>query len=255
MSAVLRWILYVSVMAAALCGVAMAIDPELAAWALATVGQHAHDPYVRLLAGAVGGVVLASELLLVGSWLRERRFAREFSYTTTLGQVSVGLVAIEEALTRALANETAVRRAGLRVVEDRVKRVIQIHAHINLWEEDDIKVAIDRCQSVLAARFRELMPQQKFHIGLNLHRLTPRRPEPAGRRRTEVGDRPAVAPVAPVTPLATAVAVEPELAPKSLPWHDDQTFRDDGTIREEDLYLGPRYPVESRDDDTGTIRR
>ena len=109
-------------------------------------------------------------------WLAVRRFARELSYMTANGRVSVNLQAIEEALARAAVNDKSVKHIVVRVYEDRIRRQIIIQAVLTLWDESNITSATQRCQDILAQRFQELMPEQRsVQVQMSVNRLNEQR--------------------------------------------------------------------------------
>jgi hypothetical protein len=109
-------------------------------------------------------------------WYQVWRRSREISYTTETGKISVNLIAVEEALTRAIEGEPDVKKATVRVFEDRVKRSIIIEAVVTLWEVANVTERNRFCQRLLRRRFAELMPEQTVvQVNLNVHRLNQRR--------------------------------------------------------------------------------
>lgn len=194
----------------------------------------AHEERVVWIAAIVGGVIVACQTYLTLRWLQIHRRAREVSYTTDNGSVSVKLVAIEEALTRALENEGFVKRATVRVYEDRVKRQLVIDAVMTLWEVPNVTERNRYCQQLLRRRFAELMPERtQVQVNLTVHRLVPKREE----RRTEHKAAEPVAAVADVPEEATGAIV----AAPAVDAREPETVAEPS---EEDLYVGPTYPVE-----------
>ena len=111
-------------------------------------------------------------LALTFRWLSKRRFSCEISYMTSNGRVSVNLQAMEEALSRAVMNESQVKHAVVRIYEDRVRRMVMIQAVLTLWAEQNITATNQRCQDILAQRFSELMPEQRsVQVHLSVNRL------------------------------------------------------------------------------------
>ena len=173
-------------------------------------------------------------------WWRIVRRAREISYSTDAGRISVSLIAIEEALTRAIEGESDVKKATVRVFEDRVKRSVVIEAVVTLWEVGNVTERNRFCQRLLRRRFAELMPEQTVvQVNLTVHRLNQRRDEP----RT-------LKPTLPVPANAEAPAETARPAGRSA----DEDYRPTPPIgvelatSDEDLYVGPTYPV-LRDDE------
>jgi hypothetical protein len=196
--------------------------PDVAAW-LPTTGGIA-------TLSSIAGVLLAAPVLHFMVWWARSLRSREISYTTDNGRIAVSLIAIEEALTRALEGEPEVKKAHVRVMQDRVKNAVLIDAVMTLWEVPNVTERNRFCQRLLRRRFAELMPEQSaVQVNLSVHRLNVRRPE----------DRPTPAVVAGAVPVATTPM--PANRP-TAPVIDD----DDLPVPGEDddgLYVGPTYPV------------
>ena len=200
-----------------------------------------HTQSGRLVGSGISVVLLLSPLAI---WLRKlqvMRRAREISYQTENGRISVSLLAIEEALTRALEGEPEVKKAHVRVAEDRIKRTVMIEAVMTLWEVPNVTDRNRFCQRLLRRRFAELMPEQTaVQVNLTVHRLTTRRPEYAPAP---------VKPAAERKPATHAVSKTPS--------EGEPAYRDplmDSALlpvpaSEEDLYVGPSYPVVKEEED------
>ncbi len=193
-----------------------------------------------IVATAVVSIFVLCPFGAVLHWWRIFRRAREISYNTDAGRISVSLIAIEEALTRAIEGESDVKKATVRVFEDRVKRSVVIEAVVTLWEVSNVTERNRFCQRLLRRRFAELMPEQTVvQVNLTVHRLNQRRDEPR-----------AVKPATPV--LVSAEAPAESVRPTAHSGDDD--YRPAPPIgvelatSEEDLYVGPTYPV-LRDDE------
>ncbi|MBA3698459.1 MAG: hypothetical protein H0W78_06370 [Planctomycetes bacterium] len=177
-------------------------------------------------------------------WYQVWRRSREISYTTETGRISVNLIAVEEALTRAIEGEPDVKKATVRVFEDRVKRSIIIEAVVTLWEVANVTERNRFCQRLLRRRFAELMPEQTVvQVNLNVHRLNQRRAD----------DRQARPPV-----VETAAEATPAIGSGlTLGYEPKETYRPSPPLgvelatTEEDLYVGPTYPVVRDEDDEG----
>jgi len=190
MQAFLRFLLYLLSFTIGVLLIVLGGFPEL------------RDEFLRIYAerllstpGQVASVALGIVLVLIPiaiafrGWAA-RRYAREISYATESGRVSVSLVAIEEALTRAVEQEDVVRKVHVRVTEDRVRRLVVVEAALTLWDDEDITTANKRCQEILSRRFRELMPERAMQVHLNVHRLNHRRPgDEHDSRRHVVAER------------------------------------------------------------------
>lgn len=197
---------------------------------------------------SVAGMFVICPLAAVMRWYQVWRRSREISYTTETGKISVNLIAVEEALTRAIEGEPDVKKATVRVFEDRVKRSIVIEAVVTLWEVANVTERNRFCQRLLRRRFAELMPEQTVvQVNLNVHRLNQRRADDRQSRPTP----PMVETAAEPTPT---IGTAPGLA---LTYDGKETYRPSPPIgvelatTEEDLYVGPTYPVVRDEDDEG----
>jgi hypothetical protein len=184
-------------------------------------------------ASVVAGTLMTLPLLQVLRWWREWRRSREISYATENGRITVSLIAIEEALTRALEGESEVKRATVHVYEDRAKRAVIIEAKVTLWEVPNLTERNRFCQRLLRRRFAELMPEQTaVQVLITIYRIYQRKPE------AKAGEAPPAAVPAP----ATTGKADSDVY---LPDFDDLPANDD------DLYHGPAYPVARDEDDEG----
>lgn len=256
MRATLRMILYLLAFALGGCFLAYYIRPELFAHVVQYESGYARE--ARLLAAGLATILTLSPLSILLRWWQLHSRAREISYTTESGRVSVNLVAVEEALTRALENEDCVKKAHVRVYEERgVKRQVVIESAMTFWEVPNVTERNRQCQAILRRRFAELMPEQSsVQVNLNVHRITPRRHET--HRAQKAAPAAAAAEAAPAAPSApdsnpfAGTPLEAEgasyrtypapaqgyvEAPASQPSGDG-----------DDLYVGPSYPVETEDE-------
>lgn len=213
----------------------------------------------RMLAAGLSMLLTLTPLSILLRWLQVHRRSREISYSTDRGRVAVNLVAVEEALTRALENEDCVKKAHVRVYEDRVKRQVVIESALTFWEVPNVTERTRQCQQLLRRRFAELMPEQSaVQVNLNLHRINPRKVEPEKKRSSEpklvaVATAAAPSPFAgtpieqerPQPTVTGSIYAEPPTPPQAtrpaLP----------PAPSEDELYVGPSYPVD-KDDDEGS---
>ena len=242
MRGVLRILLYVITVLLGLFLVAIDQRPELADQ-VAHLAQTAEGQWAcRVVAIAL----LGSPLVILLRWVQSIRRNREISYETDNGKISVSLIAIEEALTRAIEGEPEVKKAHVRVFEDRVKRSIIVDAVVTMWEVPNVTDRNRFCQRLLRRRFAELMPEQsQVDVNLHLHRLTERRIEPK--------------PVQVKGPDTDLQPVPPTAGSGSGPSPVPDALRSSGEnpvagalVREPDeseLYVGPAYPVDTDDDE------
>ncbi|HAT11295.1 MAG TPA: hypothetical protein DCS97_12055 [Planctomycetes bacterium] len=205
----------------------------------------------KMTASTMAGVLLSSPLLWLLRWLQAMRRSREISYNTDNGRISVNLVAIEEALTRAIEGETEIRKARVSVYEDRVKRGIVIDAVVTLWEVPNVTERNLFCQRLLRRRFAELMPERSdVSVNLAVHRLTVRPPNKVPT--TVVAPAVAAAAALPASAAATAFERSPLGVPK-LPTREPEHLPHSAEPKDEDdLYVGPSYPVTREDEDEAT---
>lgn len=196
----------------------------------------------------VAGLFVFGPFAAVLRWYQVWRRSREISYTTETGKISVNLIAVEEALTRAIEGEPDVKKATVRVFEDRVKRSIVIEAVVTLWEVANVTERNRFCQRLLRRRFAELMPEQTVvQVNLNVHRLNQRRAD------DKLVRHPTPAVEATAEPVAAATAPGLNLGYEST----KETYQPSPPIgvelatTEEDLYVGPTYPVVRDEDDEG----
>jgi hypothetical protein len=193
---------------------------------------------------SVAGLFVVGPFAAVARWYQVWRRSREISYTTETGKISVNLIAVEEALTRAIEGEPDVKKATVRVFEDRAKRSIVIEAVVTLWEVANVTERNRFCQRLLRRRFAELMPEQTVvQVNLNVHRLNQ-------RRQDERVTRPAAVPVAEPTPAAPAnLNLAYETTKDS--YHPAPPLGVELATTEDDLYVGPTYPVVRDEDEEG----
>jgi len=201
--------------------------------------------YGRLAASGLAAILLIAPLLLLLRWLRVLRRAREISYQTENGRITVSLLAIEEALTRAVEGEPEVKKAQVRVHEDRVRRAVVIDAAMTLWEVPNVTERNRFCQRLLRRRFAELMPeQQTVEVNLAVHRLNVRRPDLKPSESTATS-----APAQAASPLATSPEASTPLPRPSITRSEAEDVPLPEQPTEEDLYVGPAYPVPKEDED------
>ncbi len=244
MRGILRILLYVVTILLGLFLVAIDRRPEL----IDQVAQLARTFEGQWAVRAAAIALLSSPLAILLRWIQSIRRNREISYDTDNGKISVSLVAIEEALTRAIEGEPEVKKAHVRVFEDKVKRSIIIDAVVTMWEVPNVTDRNRFCQRLLRRRFAELMPEQsQVDVNLHLHRLTERRIEP---RPVQVkGPATDSSPHNPAVTAGTGSGTSP--VPDALRSSGENPVA--GALPREpdesELYVGPTYPVERDEDD------
>ena len=234
----LRIILYILTLALGGVLLAFNLNPDLAVEAARLVATREG----QWVSAGLAAFMFVSPLVTLLRWFQSIRRHREISYQTDGGKISVSLLAIEEALTRAIEGEVEVKKAHVRVFEDRVKRAVIIEAVVTLWEVPNVTDRNRFCQRLLRRRFAELMPEQnQVQVNLHLHRLT--------ERRIETKTISIKSPKSPVTlpelPATEPEAMEPGQGSGINPVAGAMTREPD----ELDLYVGPSYPVDHDDDD------
>lgn len=241
MRGVLRILLYVITILLGLFLAAVYARPEL----VDMVASLAKTSEGRWACGLAAGILLVSPLVILLRWFQSIRRNREISYDTDNGKISVNLMAIEEALTRAIEGEPEVKKAHVRVFEDRAKRSIIIDAVVTMWEVPNVTDRNRFCQRLLRRRFAELMPEQsQVDVNLHLHRLTERRIEPRPAKSKSPPDSTATS-----SSASSTSGISP--GPNVLPTPSESPVAD-ALHREPDeseLYMGPTYPVEDDEDD------
>ena len=252
MRATLRMIVYLLAFALGGCFLGYYIRPDLFAHVVHYESTYSRE--ARLLAAGLATILTLSPLSILLRWWQLNSRAREISYTTESGRVSVNLVAVEEALTRALEHEDCVKKAHVRVYEERgVKRQVVIESAMTFWEVPNVTERNRQCQAILRRRFAELMPEQSsVQVNLNVHRITPRRHE---------NKPPAAPPVAPPKPVAEPVVNDPFAGtPLEAEGSNYRAYAAPtpgsaeaasapGKGEADDLYVGPSYPVD--EDESG----
>ncbi len=246
----LRLMLYLLAMAIGALLVANNVYP----WLADLGAQYLKRDEGMLMSSGVATILLITPLGLFLRWLQVNRRAREISYVTEAGRISVNLVAIEEALTRAVEGEPEVKKAHVKVFEDRVRRSIIIDAALTMWEVPNVTDRNRFCQRLLRRRFAELMPEQTaVEVNLNVHRLNVRRPDPRPAEATSV----AAAPIA-ATPIAPDLGSSALRKAANGVGTSTDTFAElaiapnPAQPSEDDLYVGPSYPVMKDDDEEGS---
>ncbi len=198
---------------------------------------------------AASVILLSSPLIILLRWLQSIRRNREISYETDNGKISVSLIAIEEALTRAIEGEPEVKKAHVRIFEDKVKRAILIDAVVTMWEVPNVTDRNRFCQRLLRRRFAELMPEQsQVDVNLHLHRLNERRLEPKAAPKAKSAEKSGDSGVTtggPGSSSGNSVVLD-EVRSSGVNPVADALHREPD---ESELYVGPTYPVEDEDED------
>ncbi len=245
MRGILRILLYIFTIVLGLFLAAVDQRPEIISQ-VAALAQTTEGQWVVRVAAII---LLSSPLMILMRWLQSIRRNREISYETDNGKISVSLVAIEEALTRAIEGEPEVKKAHVRIFEDQVKRAIIIDAIVTMWEVPNVTDRNRFCQRLLRRRFAELMPEQsQVDVNLHLHRLTERRVEAKPLPKIIAAVRPPVANSESTrgSGSGTAVAIADDVRSSGVNPLANALHREPD---ESELYVGPTYPVEADDDE------
>lgn len=244
MRAALNFVLYLLAFVSGGLALAAYWEPAFAT-VLADYLKTANGQMVGL---TVAGLFVFGPFAAVLRWYQVWRRSREISYTTETGKISVNLIAVEEALTRAIEGEPDVKKATVRVFEDRVKRSIVIEAVVTLWEVANVTERNRFCQRLLRRRFAELMPEQTVvQVNLNVHRLNQRRADDKLVRHPTPVVEATVEPVAAATSPGLNLGYE---ATKET-YQPSPPIGVELATTEEDLYVGPTYPVVRDEDEEG----
>ncbi|MBA2479861.1 MAG: hypothetical protein H0V44_04295 [Planctomycetes bacterium] len=246
MRAALRMMMYIAAMAIGTLLVANNFRPGVAD----VIVTFLKTEEGRLVASGIAVILMLSPMAIFLRWMQVMRRAREISYQTENGRISVNLIAVEEALTRAIEGEPEVKKAHVRVYEDRVKRTIIIESVMTLWEVPNVTDRNRFCQRLLRRRFAELMPEQTaVQVNLSVHRLTTRRADSHQTVLTPQSNAPSTA--------ASTTALEKRARDGDEALYRDPLLDSDSSAlgtptNEEDLYVGPTYPVVKEDEDENT---
>ena len=248
MRGILRILLYIFTIVLGLFLAAVDQRPEI----VDQVAGLAKTMEGRWAVRAAAIILLSSPLIILMRWIQSIRRNREISYETDNGKISVSLIAIEEALSRAIEGEPEVKKAHVRVFENKVKRAILIDAIVTMWEVPNVTDRNRFCQRLLRRRFAELMPEQsQVDVNLHLHRLTERRVEPKPAPKAAVVNKPAEIAAKMGTDSGTMAVTEDVRSSGINPLADALHREPD----ESELYVGPTYPVEADDEDDDPVPR
>lgn len=279
MRSLLRIVLSGLVLALGVAAIVVAVEPQLAQALAEQLSRLSEHDRQRLGLASLG--LLLVLLPLAQTWLlwRARSQSREISYQTEHGRIAVSMQAIAEALTRAVEHEPAVRKVGLSIRQDRMRKQVLVVCSLALWDDGDITGINWRCQDLLRRRFAELMPEASCQIHITVNRLNQRRPEPAAPEPARIAtavlddashyrdrETPATVPLPGLaatqggTDNSAGAALLARRRPGTVTGDTESgTYRSTEVdlpipdVPEEDqldnLYVGPRYTVESEDED------
>ena len=151
--------------------------------------QEGGTPMGRVVLASIGGLCLAVVPAQLLVWAVSRRYAKTLKYRVAGDKVTVSLQAVEEALSRALENDPAVRTATVRVLANRWRRRVDVEAALVLYEDSDLSVVDGRCPQLLRARFKEVMSGVKrVSFSLHIDRLRSRASDPGHARLATVAE-------------------------------------------------------------------
>ena len=149
--------------------------------------QHGVTALGRSLLACMGVILLAIVPAQLLVWSLSRRFAKTVRYRVGSDQVTVSLQAVEEALSRTLEIDPAVRTATVRILANRWRRRIEVATALVLYEDSDVSVADQRCQQLLRSRFKEVMSGAKrVTFTLHIDQLRSRASDPGQARLAPV---------------------------------------------------------------------
>ncbi|MFH1708324.1 MAG: hypothetical protein ABIF71_10475 [Planctomycetota bacterium] len=177
-------------------------------------------PYFRSLTVLLGCGLVLLAYLVVRSVIARTHHRREIVYTNELGEVSVSLNAIEEALSQVLARHSVIRDHEVTITTDGGPR-LNVNAKVFIEDIHKITLKGAEIQQLLARRFEEIIPDTEIpHIRVKIVNFCG--PEPETRPVSAQGPDPVTAPT-----LAM----------------------DENITDETDYFTGLKYPIETGDED------
>jgi len=111
------------------------------------------------LLGLVSTLMLITAILAPFARMAAFRRRKEIHYANAIGEISISLAAIEEALERVLDGIETVRSYEVSLADNPTDKKLTVHARLSLWEVNDIPTKIAEIQQELKNRFEEIMPE------------------------------------------------------------------------------------------------
>lgn len=111
------------------------------------------------LLGILAALVFVIALMIPVTKLLRAKKRKEIHYANAIGEISISLAAIEEALERILDTIEIVRSYEVTLFDNPSDNKLTVRARLSLWEVNDIPTRIAEIQQDLKNRFEEIMPE------------------------------------------------------------------------------------------------
>lgn len=152
------------------------------------------DQLFKVPKGRVIGTIIVGALFFIAYFyirtrLMRMRATREVQYANALGEISIALSAIEEAMDRLLTSKDIVRSHDVSISDDHINKKLRINAQVSFWEVNDLPSKIAELQQDLKKRFDEIIPDaESVMIKVKLTSFIPR-PKTRDKKKTEKEDK------------------------------------------------------------------
>ncbi|MFC1479183.1 hypothetical protein ACFL6F_01170 [Planctomycetota bacterium] len=111
------------------------------------------------LLGILSSLLFIIAFLIPVTKLLKAKRRKEIHYANAIGEISIALAAIEEALERVLDAVDIVRSYEVSLFDKPNDKKLIVRARLSLWEVNDIPTKIAEIQQELKDRFEEIMPE------------------------------------------------------------------------------------------------
>lgn len=111
------------------------------------------------LLGLLSGLLFVIAFLVPVNRILRAKKRKEIHYANAIGEISISLSAIEEALERVLDDIDIVRSYEVSLFDNPADKKLNVKARLSLWEVNDIPTKIAEIQQELKSRFEEIMPE------------------------------------------------------------------------------------------------
>jgi len=174
-----------------------------------------HDKAPALL-GILAALVFIIALLIPVTKLLRAKKRKEIHYANAIGEISISLAAIEEALERILDTIEIVRSYEVTLFDNPSDNKLTVRARLSLWEVNDIPTRIAEIQQDLKNRFEEIMPEaESVNYKVSLSSFMPK----AKSKKSE---------------------------------KDTKDSKDRDSTEETDYFTGIKYPIPSAEEEEGS---
>jgi len=147
--------------------------------------------------------------------LSQLRSKKEIVYTNAIGNISISLSAIEDALGRVLEENDIVRSHEVNICNDSAARKLVVRARIHIWEVNEVTQKAGDMQQELKKRFDEIMPESEApSFDVKVEKFPSRPSERGGQEKAGV-----------------------------------ETERKDNSTDETDYFTGLKYPIETDEEE------